>query len=492
MLTSGELTVRVARTGGWRVEFRARRPRAHQQRAQGASAHHGDARGAHYVHEQLDLGVGETVYGLGERFGPFVKNGQTVDIWNADGGTASEQAYKNVPFYLTNRGYGVFVEPPRARSPSRSAPRRSRGRSSASRARRWSTSSSTARRPKDVLRTLHRADRPARAAAGLVVRAVAVHVVHHRRTTRRRSPSFIDGMAERDLPLSVFHFDCFWMREFHWCDFEWDPAPSPTRQGMLRAPARTRACASACGSTRTSRSARRCSPRARRSGYLLQAAGRRRLAVGPVAGRAWRSSTSPTRTPRAWYAGKLRGAARHGRRLLQDRLRRAHPDRRRLVTTAPTRSGCTTTTRYLYNQTVFELLRERARRGRGGAVRPLGDRRRPAVPGALGRRLRVDVRVDGRDPARRAVAGPVRLRLLEPRHRRLRGHARTRRSSSAGSPSACCPSHSRLHGSDSYRVPWLFDEEAVDVLRHFTRLKLRAHALPLRRGGGGARRRACR
>ncbi|GIP13398.1 hypothetical protein J1TS5_55680 [Paenibacillus macerans] len=32
-------------------------------------------------------------------------------------------------------------------------------------------------------------------------------------------------------------------------------------------------------------------------------------------------------------------------------------------------------------------------------------------------------------------------------------------------------SHSRLHGSQSYRVPWLFDEEAVDVLRHFTQLK---------------------
>jgi alpha-D-xyloside xylohydrolase len=32
-------------------------------------------------------------------------------------------------------------------------------------------------------------------------------------------------------------------------------------------------------------------------------------------------------------------------------------------------------------------------------------------------------------------------------------------------------SHSRLHGNNSYRVPWLFDEEAVDVLRAFTRLK---------------------
>jgi alpha-D-xyloside xylohydrolase len=34
-------------------------------------------------------------------------------------------------------------------------------------------------------------------------------------------------------------------------------------------------------------------------------------------------------------------------------------------------------------------------------------------------------------------------------------------------------SHSRLHGSQSYRVPWLFDEEAVDVLRFFTKLKCR-------------------
>jgi alpha-D-xyloside xylohydrolase len=34
-------------------------------------------------------------------------------------------------------------------------------------------------------------------------------------------------------------------------------------------------------------------------------------------------------------------------------------------------------------------------------------------------------------------------------------------------------SHSRLHGSSSYRVPWLFDEEAVEVLRFFTQLKHR-------------------
>jgi alpha-D-xyloside xylohydrolase len=32
-------------------------------------------------------------------------------------------------------------------------------------------------------------------------------------------------------------------------------------------------------------------------------------------------------------------------------------------------------------------------------------------------------------------------------------------------------SHSRLHGSSSYRVPWAYDEEAVEVVRFFTRWK---------------------
>lgn len=29
-----------------------------------------------------------------------------------DGGTSSDQAYKCVPFYITNRGYGVFINHP--------------------------------------------------------------------------------------------------------------------------------------------------------------------------------------------------------------------------------------------------------------------------------------------------------------------------------------------------------------------------------------------
>ena len=62
-----------------------------------------------YMREMLNLSVGESVYGFGEKFTTFVKNGQSVQIWNGDGGTCSEYSYKSIPFYVSNRGYGVFV-----------------------------------------------------------------------------------------------------------------------------------------------------------------------------------------------------------------------------------------------------------------------------------------------------------------------------------------------------------------------------------------------
>lgn len=41
-------------------------------------------------------------------------------------------------------------------------------------------------------------------------------------------------MIERDIPLRVFHFDCFWMKAFHWCDFEWDKDCFPDIEGTLK------------------------------------------------------------------------------------------------------------------------------------------------------------------------------------------------------------------------------------------------------------------
>lgn len=191
----------------------------------------GLAEASAYLHTQLSLGVGELVYGLGERFGPLVKNGQTVDIWNADGGTSSEQAYKNVPFYLTNRGYGVLVN--HAGHVSFEVG------SEAVEQVQFSVAGESLEyfviagpSPAEVLdRYTRLTGRPARVpewSYGLWL-STSFTTDYDEATVN----SFIDGMAERDIPLEVFHFDCFWMREFHWTDFEWDPAVFPDPEGML-------------------------------------------------------------------------------------------------------------------------------------------------------------------------------------------------------------------------------------------------------------------
>lgn len=180
---------------------------------------------------RLALGVGEQIYGLGERFTLFVKNGQVVDMWQADGGTSSEQAYKNVPFYLSSRGYGVFVNHPGAVSFEV-------GSESVGQVQ-FSVEDQTLEyyvvagpTPKDVLsRYTALTGRPALPPAwsfGLWLTTSFTTSYDEQTVT-----SFVDGMAERGIPLSVFHFDCFWMREYQWCDFEWDPDVFPDPDGML-------------------------------------------------------------------------------------------------------------------------------------------------------------------------------------------------------------------------------------------------------------------
>ncbi|MCR6654690.1 MAG: hypothetical protein NVV63_02515 [Opitutus sp.] len=95
-LTAGGLTVRVKKPG-WELSFESG-DRVLTRSGWRGVGYVQTTDGKAYMHDQLSLGVGECVYGLGERFTAFVKNGQTVDCDNKDGGTASEQAYKNVPF----------------------------------------------------------------------------------------------------------------------------------------------------------------------------------------------------------------------------------------------------------------------------------------------------------------------------------------------------------------------------------------------------------
>lgn len=64
----------------------------------------------HFI-ESIKLAPDEAIFGLGERFGGLNKRGQRLLLWNSDTTmTSSDRSYKNIPFYMSTRGYGLFVK----------------------------------------------------------------------------------------------------------------------------------------------------------------------------------------------------------------------------------------------------------------------------------------------------------------------------------------------------------------------------------------------
>jgi alpha-D-xyloside xylohydrolase len=489
-LTSGDLTARVEAGAPWSLTFESggreltrSGPKSvgYVRLAPGAQvdlAPIGNARGgtgraaaATYVHEQLALGVGEHVYGLGERFGPLVKNGQSVDIWNADGGTSSEQAYKNVPFYLSDAGYGLLVDDPGHVSFEVGSEAVERVQFSVA-----GESLSyyvIAGDPRTVLERYTRlTGRPALVPAWSygVWLSTSFTTDYDEATVN----GFLDAMAQRDLPVSVFHFDCFWMREFQWTDFRWDARTFPDPEGML---ARLH-----------ERDLKVCvwlNPYiAQRSELFAEGVERGyfvRRADGSVwqwdlwqAGMALVDFTNPEAT--RWYQDKVRVLLDQG----VDCIKTDFGER--IPTDVVYHDGADPVGMHnwytqLYNQAVFEVLQER--RGAGDAVvfarsATVGGQRMPVHWGGDSTSTFASMAETLRGGLSLALSGF--------------GFWSHDIGGFEGTPDAAVfkrwtafgllSSHSRFHGSESYRVPWLFDddesdpESAVEVARVFTRLKL--------------------
>ena len=420
-----------------------------------------------FIREQLSLGVDDHVYGLGERFGPLVKNGQTVDIWNADGGTASEQAYKNVPFFLSDAGYGVLVNNPGQVSYEIASEVVTRSQFSVP-GQELEYLLIYGPGPKDILRKYTAlAGRPALPPAwsfGLWLSTSFTTSYDESTVT-----SFVDGMAERGLPLSVFHFDSFWMREFQWCDFEWDSRVFPDPPAMLRRLKERglRICVW-INPYIAQRSA--LFDEGRRNGYLLTRPN------GDVwqwdrwqAGMALVDFTNPA--ARNWYADKLRALldmgvdcfkSDFGERIPTDAVYYDGADPERMHNYYS----------YLYNRTVFELLEKY--RGPGEAVvfarsATVGGQRFPVHWGGDSASTFPSMAESLRGGLSLAASG------FGYWSHDIGGFEGTPDPAvfKRWIPFGLLSSHSRLHGNESYRVPWAFDQESVEVLQTFTKLKLR-------------------
>jgi alpha-D-xyloside xylohydrolase len=466
LLTTGRLSVRVHRGDQWRVDFEAAGEVLTSSLQKGIGLVTADD-GAHYVHEQLTLGVGEYVYGLGERFGPLVKNGQSVNVWNEDGGTSTEQAYKNVPFYLTNRGYGVFVNHPELVSFEVGSELVSRTQFSvAGEALEYFVIYGPT--PKDVL-TKYTAltGRPARLpewSFGLWL-STSFTTEYDEATVS----VFIDGMAQRDLPLSVFHFDCFWMREYNWCDFQWDRRTFPEPAAMLaRLKARDLKICVWINPYIGQRSALFAEGAAK--GYLLK------RSDGSVfqwdqwqPGLALVDFTNPEAS--AWFVGQLDRLLSMGVDAFKTDFGERIPTQDVVWHDGSAPEKMHNYYTQMYNKAVFDLLVER--RGAGDAVlfarsATAGGQQFPVHWGGdcystfegMAETLRggLSLALSGFGYWSHDIGG----------FEGLPDPAVFKRWLAFGLLS----SHSRLHGSGSVRVPWAFDEEAVDITRKFTKLKL--------------------
>lgn len=418
-----------------------------------------------YMREQLSLGVGELIYGLGERFGAFVKNGQSIDIWNEDGGTSTEQSYKNIPFYLSNKGYGVFVNHPERVSFEVASEMVTKvGFTVAGESLDYFLINGPSM--KDVLvRYTDMTGKPSLPAPwtfGLWL-STSFTTNYDEATVN----SFVDGMLDRKIPLSVFHFDCFWMRDFSWCDFAWDSRVFPDPEGMLRRlhDKGLKICVWINSYVGQESSIFK---EGMEGGYFLK------RPDGSVwqwdmwqPGLAIVDFTNPQACK--WYAGKLEALMDMGVDCFKtDFGERIPTDCVYYDGSDPQKMHNYYT--YLYNKTVYDVIKKK--KGEKEAIlfarsATVGGQKFPVHWGG-------DCWSD-----------------YESMEESLRGGLSLTSSGFGfwshdigGFESTSTPdvykrwcafgllsTHSRLHGSTSYRVPWAYDEEAVDVVRYFAQLK---------------------
>lgn len=429
---------------------------------------HNRETGKNYMVEQLLIDVDEYVYGLGERFTPFVKNGQTVEMWNEDGGTASEIAYKNIPFYITNKGYGVLVDNEGDVAYEIASEKVERIQFSVEGERLDYYFISGKSPMGTVEKYTELTGKPALPPAwsfGLWL-TTSFTTDYDENTTS----GFIQGMADRDIPLHVFHFDCYWMEAFEWCNFKWDPNVTTDPKSMLQ--------------RYHDRGLKICvwiNPYIGQKSCLFEEGREKGYLLKRTDGSVWQTDlwqpgmglvdfTNPDAC--AWYQSKLKTLLDMGVDCFKTDFGERVPVKDIVYFDGSDPVKMHNYYTYLYNQTVFQLLEEE--RGKGEAVlfarsATVGGQKFPAHWGGDCSATYVSMAETLRGGLSLSLSG------FGFWSHDISGFEQT---APADIYKRWCQfgllsSHSRLHGSSSYRVPWLFDDEACVILKEFVNLKCR-------------------
>ena len=419
-----------------------------------------------FMREQLNLRVGEHVYGLGERFGNFIRNGQSIDIDNKDGGTFSEQSYKNIPFYITDNNLGVFVNHTEEINFEVASEHVSKVQFSV-RGECLDYYLIAGDSMKDVV-TLYtgltgRVPKLPDWSFGLWL-STSFSTDYDEETVL----SFVDGMRERGIDLKVFHFDCFWMKDSHWCNFLWDSDMFPDPAGLI--------------AKLHERGLHVCvwiNPYIAQQSEIFDEAAQNSYLIKKTDGSVWQTDlwqagmgivdfTNPD--AREWFCAKLKALLDIGVDCFKTDFGERIPTEDVVFADGSDPLRMHNYYTYLYNESVFNLLEKV--RGKGEAVlfarsATAGCQKFPVHWGG-------DCHSDY-PSMEQTIRGGLSLMLSGFSYwsHDIGGFEdkSTPDVYKRWSAFGLLSSHSRLHGSTSYRVPWNYDEESVDVLRHYVELK---------------------
>ena len=418
-----------------------------------------------YIREMFNISVGECIYGLGEKFTAFVKNGQSAEIWNNDGGTCSEQTYKSIPFYVSSNGYGCLVNHPENVMFEVGSEVVSKVQFSV-RGQRLEYFVFGGETIADVLRVYtDLTGKPALPPAytfGLWLTTSFTTSYDENTCT-----SFIDEMERRDIPLEVFHYDCFWMKEYRWCDFTWDKDMFPEPAEMLKRLKKKNIEICVWINPYIAQRSALFDEGAEKGYFIRNKDGSVFQTDAWQPGMAIVDFTNPD--AREWYASKLRVLCEMGVDAFKtDFGERIPTDVVYYDGSDPYKMHNFYT--YLYNKTVFNVLKEYYGENKAclfARSASVGSQKFPVHWGgdcfanyeSMWETMRggLSLCLSGFGFFSHDISG-FEATATPDLYKRWTAFG-------------LMSTHSRLHGNSSYRVPWNFDEESCDVLRHFTKLK---------------------